>query len=156
MDCYEKRKSAGNRCGAQGKPSVQHDTRKTDYQSSYKKPNIMNEPNHTPLPWIIFDDIYQAANGRYIDEIHSLVNGHILSVYGYTEEEVKANRVFVVKAVNNHDKLVEALKMCHALMDLSLTHMNIWDNPKGINPELREALEKYSEQALATLKEVEQ
>lgn len=64
---------------------------------------------HTPTPWV--------ANGRYIGTTnHMSAVGECRDVNGNWCDDVKssADAAFIVRAVNSHDKLVEALK---ALLD---------------------------------------
>jgi hypothetical protein len=62
----------------------------------------MTNTRHTPTPWSLQNGLICALNGRAIID-----PGHIA---GETEEECEANAAFIVRAVNNHEALVESLK----------------------------------------------
>lgn len=61
----------------------------------------MSEPMHTPLRWV------QGQDGTSVIS----ASGHdVAKCYGDTIEEAKANAVFIVRACNNHQRLVKALQ----------------------------------------------
>lgn len=58
----------------------------------------MSEAKHAPTPWII-----DGCSGRMI----TTPGGY----YGFIADvDTKANAAFIVRAVNNHERLVEALE----------------------------------------------
>lgn len=74
---------------------------------------MTNKPQHTAIPW------EPTGNGEPVKNIkdpifYKLGIKHggirVAEAHGIGEEEAKANAAFIVKAVNSHDELVEALK----------------------------------------------
>lgn len=68
----------------------------------------MKKLKHTPLTLYAkkaFDD-----NGCITAPIYDANDKWMFSAYGSTKEEAEANAALIVKAVNNHEKLVEALR----------------------------------------------
>lgn len=67
------------------------------------------KPKHTPLPWKVREHNNQK---RYIDAENGLTIADALmhSSLG-NQDNHKANAEFIVKAVNSHYELVEALKL---------------------------------------------
>ena len=68
---------------------------------------------HTPLPWVIRKGDVEAKKRpgmtiAAIIESSVFGSGHC---YSTTEKERRANAQLIVTAVNNHAKLVEALRM---------------------------------------------
>jgi hypothetical protein len=77
---------------------------------------------HTPTPWKIFDAGHNAFHPGIegADETTIVVHGRegedcgirgfLKDTFRNDKELIDANAVFIVKAVNNHDALVEALQ----------------------------------------------
>lgn len=59
--------------------------------------------NHTPLPWVE----NPAARNQICDEAVTKV---IANVLGVSADQILADAALIVKAVNNHQKLVDALR----------------------------------------------
>lgn len=69
--------------------------------------------DHTPLPWAIYD--YGGQIPRYPKNIIEAPTGESIAIIegGWpqcTQAENEANARFIVKAVNSHDALIEALQ----------------------------------------------
>lgn len=74
---------------------------------------LRDKPQHTPTPWEICGDRKPIKNIK--DPIFFKLGirkggRRIAEAHGIGEEETKANAAFIVKAVNNHDALVEACR----------------------------------------------
>jgi len=69
----------------------------------------MAEKAHTPTPWKIgaAGDICHGAGGWNGVPLHT---GWVEDAW-INDETAKANAAFIVRAVNSHDKLVEALRL---------------------------------------------
>ncbi len=65
----------------------------------------MSEPKHTPLPWIIFSDLEDGP----VALLPAGRPGEICRFNQFMQNN-QANAEFIVRAVNNHDALVEALR----------------------------------------------
>ena len=78
--------------------------------------------NHTPTPWVCGPE-YEDGNPTYIHK-----DGHAIAdcSMGYGVED-DANAAFIVKAVNNHDALVQALQ---ALVD----NVNDYERVNNLSP----------------------
>lgn len=63
----------------------------------------MSEAKHAPLPWT-FDELPEWG------EIYD-ANGGLIATVNETAEEIKADAEFIVRAVNCHDELLEALQL---------------------------------------------
>jgi hypothetical protein len=75
----------------------------------------MSETKHTPTPWKSFVNLRCATplKGCYINACgeNAARIADVLSQCGVgTQEECEANAAFIVRAVNSHDALVEALE----------------------------------------------
>lgn len=68
----------------------------------------MTKPKHTPLT--LYAQKAFHDNGCITAPIFDANDKWMFSAYGSTKEEAEANAALICKAVNNHDKLVEALK----------------------------------------------
>ena len=65
---------------------------------------------HTPTPWIVSDHAGRAARGWIKSVCKGFPERMVAQALGQeTVEERESNAAFIVKAVNNHQKLVEAL-----------------------------------------------
>lgn len=64
---------------------------------------------HTPTPWEVNGDTYVTVN--------SLIIAHCKQHGNTTLEDAEANAAHIVKAVNCHDDLVEALDMVAKAID---------------------------------------
>jgi hypothetical protein len=77
---------------------------------------------HTPTPWHVFDDKAECP-GIEAENVTIVVFGDKLTitedcgVQGETAEEARANAAFIVRAVNSHDALVEALEAAQAALN---------------------------------------
>ncbi len=91
---------------------------------------------HTPTPWNISQEHYHHFN-----TIKDKKGNHIAncSGSGHSLEEAQANAFFIVKAVNSHEKLVEALS---SILEIGKRDMS---NPK---------YDGYFENAKQTLKDL--
>lgn len=72
----------------------------------------MKKTNHTPTPWSYQSDdsqLIRNSKGDVICEVELPMNRE--RGYDTCNAEQEANAEFIVKAVNCHDELVEALKM---------------------------------------------
>lgn len=82
----------------------------------------MSEVKHTPTPWIY--DGYEVYSDDC--EYHPVAN----STPNHTcrdDEEGIANAAHIVKCVNMHDELVEALKLCGKLLENGGFDLNFLD-----------------------------
>lgn len=62
---------------------------------------MTNETKHTPTPWVHKDgEVYEENDFKIFDAYNS----------DFLYEEDKANAAHIVKCVNMHDELVEALR----------------------------------------------
>ena len=75
----------------------------------------MSDTKHTPTPWT-YDQAESNGSFWIITDKETWVP-RIAQVPNYDGMPNVANAAFIVKAVNNHDKLVEALRMCVDRMD---------------------------------------
>lgn len=74
---------------------------------------MTNETKHTPGPWAL--DEYKSV----VDEKGQtvLANGFSMVMsYGEDQKVAKANAAHIVKCVNMHDELVEALKLADGFL----------------------------------------
>ena len=71
---------------------------------------------HTELPWHV-----SLGNNNHIwaqDSVIAKCNPEQAEMYREKSiDEEEANAAFIVKAVNNHEKLIEALKLVRAVLD---------------------------------------
>jgi len=93
---------------------------------------------HTPLPWVIRKGDVEAKKRpgmtiAAIIESSVFGSGHC---YSTTEKERRANAQLIVTAVNNHAKLVEALR---ELVDWA--HPDLTHNAKAVLAQLDGELE---------------
>jgi hypothetical protein len=95
-----------------------------------------------------------------VDDADDRFNGLILQTNGKNREEALANRDFILLAVNNHDKLVEALRPFAALakhfdgtfgMRPTEGEIQVWEDRNGTDGLTVEML-KEAEQLLQTIK----
>lgn len=76
----------------------------------------MSEGKHTKLPWKIWDgenariNGFEIVAGTPVAELIAILKQSVLIPL----EEQKANAVFIVKAANSHDQLMEVAKMACA------------------------------------------
>lgn len=70
---------------------------------------------HSKLPWQVCDDPRFVESG---DTLVAAVYGGVST--GAPSDELLANGEFIVRAVNSHDALVEALKRCVTRMTAEL------------------------------------
>lgn len=79
------------------------------------------KPAHDPLPWSIsgYGDVKSEATKGSFSKV--CVNGFSLAC-GPRNPDAEANTRLIVKAVNSHAALVEALRLARAVM---------WDGRKG-------------------------
>jgi hypothetical protein len=84
---------------------------------------MTNEIKHTPTPWFYnyqHDGIYDAPD----------IRGESVCIAGIKRiPDYKANVEFIVRAVNSHDALVEALKDAHE--QIKLIYVATATNAKG-------------------------
>lgn len=91
---------------------------------------------HTPTPW---NNLHE---GKECNEVRGdgkllafvLTKGFPLRAnmpYPDNIEETRANTAFIVKAVNNHEKLVSALKNCIAMFDEGVPEIE-WESIKHL------------------------
>lgn len=91
--------------------------------------NTKTETKHTPTPWSVqfFEETAGPDAGKSISEIHTdgVSICKVINTHTYDREwcqESDANMKFIVRAVNNHEALLDALK----------TWQKFWDTmPKG-------------------------
>lgn len=96
---------------------------------------------HTPIPWT-FDDIWhliKGPNGEEVAAIHSAQASD--TARRGNRFTANANAEFIVRACNNHDKLVAALAMCIAVMEdpPSVIRMNDTDGYRNARAALADA-----------------
>lgn len=80
---------------------------------SFSGETIMTK-EHTPTPWFI--DEYKSV----VDEKGQTISANGFSLvmsYGDNQKFARANAAHIVKCVNMHDELVEALKKCGMLLE---------------------------------------
>ncbi|HVQ15604.1 MAG TPA: hypothetical protein VMS40_18510 [Vicinamibacterales bacterium] len=75
------------------------------------------EAQHSPLPWRVFDEDFANHHfpGIEAPEYSVVIWGHEheqTGVRGRTAEEARDNAAFIVRACNNHEALLAALKEC--------------------------------------------
>ncbi len=70
---------------------------------------------HTALPWMTVTDGKLIYIDSDLDNICDLYH-NTTSLNICTKMNAEANAAFIVKAVNNHDKLVDALEHANALL----------------------------------------
>lgn len=98
--------------------------------------------SHTPTPWdaIIDNKIVYVQSPLYdiCDLYHRNNKGEI-----YTKDNAEANAALIVKAVNNHDKLVKALEKIRYLPETSehSAEFNMWDMAEIAEKVLKELKE---------------
>ena len=70
----------------------------------------MTTATHTPTPWKV--NYAQEINGTFKAEILPGMNEHqaVAYTWGATLDQTLSNAAFIVRAVNSHEHLVEALK----------------------------------------------
>lgn len=97
---------------------------------------------HTPTPWTV--GMYGAsADFRAID-IHAAVckpDGALLATCGPFDEESKADAAFIVRAVNSHEALLDALKA----VEENLAHVGLAGTVGILRKVCREAIAKAEE-----------
>lgn len=73
----------------------------------------MSSLEHSPMPWEVVGDHVKDDNG-----------GHVADIYasGASDARIEANAAFIVKAVNAHAKLTEALEPIKEGIDRSPWH----------------------------------
>lgn len=115
---------------------------------------VQSQPaEHTPLPWNALQKhpVYNTETKTSSIQIYGKPDNRLIcEAEGSTLEEAEANATLIVKAVNNHEKLVEALKLIAETCGVV--------NYSSHN-QMREAIESamsIAEELLATLKQVEQ
>ena len=64
---------------------------------------------HTETPWKVAADFWKS-NTRIVEVFGSHVLAVTIDCHPVTAAEAEANAKFIVKACNNHDRLVETLK----------------------------------------------
>lgn len=83
-------------------------TKREKNKMRHKNRNLVSiESEHTPTPWIYSKDgemIYTSGNAPFGYKL-------IKPSGKRPESEIKANAAFIVKAVNNHESLVEACQI---------------------------------------------
>ena len=103
----------------------------------------------TPRPWY-----FQGAHdGKgVITETHNLPDGgrmtHFVAICDSATQDNEANARLIVKAVNNYDKLVAALKQLEAAVDIAMGDSDIVDGPDALADAMC-----IAGQALAVVKE---
>lgn len=82
--------------------------------------NMKTKPTHTPTPWKIVNRSLTDPldlSGRTIKDGRNRILAHLYPTpSGLGLEEQKANAAFIVRAVNAHEKLVEALRNAQAAL----------------------------------------
>lgn len=91
------------------------------------------ETKHTPTPWDMTGDS-KAIVSFYDNHLHEIAKMIGQTEYGWSK---KANAAFIVRAVNAHDALVEALGI--ALGDL----LYLTESP-GNRPRFKETIDQIS------------
>ena len=108
----------------------------------------MKNNNHTQGEWHLKSvngiKYVQDKNNRYLATVHSLEDG---KNNDERREESEANARLIVKAVNNHRKLVEALESAAK---------SIWAIKTYHAPELKETLTTEYEEISRLLQSIEQ
>lgn len=103
-------------------------------QRAFNKMKALSGISHTPLPWSIdkTDQLTMIVDSKK-DVVAALST---IDLKGRPEEEM-ANAAFIVKAVNSHDALVEALRQAR----IALTpHVFIDDDARQARNKADEAL----------------
>ncbi len=80
------------------------------------------ELKHTPTPWQEFEP--QTSKLLTIEDFKG---NHIASIGHRNSEAVAANAAFIIRAVNSHDALVEALEEAQTYIQCQMTQVM----PKG-------------------------
>lgn len=76
----------------------------------------------TPLPWVTIEDSFETESvgmKYWKSKIGANTPLCPASANGLNKEAAEANAAFIVRAVNNHDALVEACRAAHKLIDSS-------------------------------------
>ena len=90
-----------------------------DLGSNPTPPAASGEARHTPLPWELHAEGagYNSVQACQPDSSERgccpIVESFVL---GRTREEAEANAAFIVRAVNNHEALLAALKFCRNVL----------------------------------------
>ncbi len=68
--------------------------------------------NHTPTPWVVNDNSGMALVILGVSRRNQRREVAVVQYHnGSDDSEVRPNAAFIVKAVNNHDALIEALEV---------------------------------------------
>jgi len=97
---------------------------------------------HSPLPWFYYDDGDDDDSSHIIQ---TTILGEKYDLFSTMDDfvdtkERKANVEFVIKAVNNHYQLVEALKLAEARMSDMIQGVDYCDEMYEISTKIREVL----------------
>ena len=109
----------------------------------------MTKQSHTPTPWMVeIDDdatVYDA-NNQIIPILTDIPLGWIDTQTGnYRDPELDVDIILnIIRAVNSHDELVDALKKMISYSSYLLSELNLSDTPKIIN-DARKILAKAEE-----------
>lgn len=107
----------------------------------------------------------RILDNKYWCNVVSGGRGIVCDSYGRTQQEAEANSQLISEAFNTlsdsgftpaeiwkqNQELLEALKELYAFSLVSLQHIKTWRTKANHNPELEEAIEKYSAKALTAI-----
>ena len=104
------------------------------------KPQAITEVKHTPTPWVLGPNGLDIRDGKHEDKIVTVdYVDHIAS------EQQEANAAHIVKCVNAHDGLVEALRL--AYKDIIKAHeTKLWKDETARTVGLIEAALKLAQE----------
>lgn len=102
-----------------------------------------NEVMRTPTPWLldggciyVLDD--SGRTNRFSASVQGgfvyMSNGRDSKSQRTPQSELDANAAFIVRAVNAHDDLVEALKLAEDVLSRAPFSTQMW--PTGIHPQI--------------------
>ncbi len=65
---------------------------------------------HSPLPWVFEDEYIRSHTGEIVADTYTMPTAE-------AGETMEANAAFIIKAVNNHDALVSAIREAESVID---------------------------------------
>lgn len=97
--------------------------------------------HHTPLPWKAERGSHQTRDPQFWQ--CPVVHGglRVANVAGTSKEEAEANAAFIVRAVNNHQRLINQLKACRNKLK-DMMDDSEWCQPVGLLDAIDQAIAK--------------